>query len=545
METAADLLEHAFVIDADETMDRADELMQASRHEYAAVVSAGVVIGICSRSWLRQMVGGRYGFALYASARVREHVSPDYHTFPADTPLRQLLDTTLAREDEDFYHDIVITENHGRLAGLVSTLRLVRAQSQLMVGQYHLVDLQREELEHVNESLRESLVQRQALEHKMVRDAKSALLQSLAGGIAHEINNKLVPIMGYAELMSQQATVSGDAELAGYCETVRTSALESAQIIRQLLQLSKPSAPALTVLDLREPVQQALTFTQLRIKESATAFDLELPESEVSVLADATQIKQLVVNLVLNALDAMSKRDSRRLSVRLTVSGDSASLTVHDSGSGIAADCIDRIFDPFFTTKSPDEGTGLGLSVCSAIARQHDGMISVESEPGLGSTFTVTLPVGRPSTHAPAHALAADTGNSTNGDYRGMPALVVDDELASGQLVKHTLERMMGLDVSYVTDGAMAVEQLRERSYALVVSDMRMPKLDGTELFAWIKEHQPAMASRIVFITGDAAAERNDAVRRAGARVLLKPFKVDTLAAECRMILANAPLLRP
>jgi signal transduction histidine kinase/CheY-like chemotaxis protein len=540
--TAADLIEHTFQIDAGETVESADQIMQATRHEYAAVVADGRVIGICSRSMLRQMVGGRYGFALHARDHVRAHLNAVHHMFNGSTPLRSLLDVTLAREDEEFYHDAVIVDDEQRLIGLVSTLRLVRAQSQLMADQYLLLDRQRAELEEVNDSLRESLELQQKLERQVVQEAKSALLQSLAGGIAHEINNKLVPIMGYAELMAQQAAVWGDAEFEEYCVTVRTCALESAQIIRQLLELSKPSAPALVPLDLRKPIEQAMTFTQLRIKESDTTFDLELPEIEVNVLADATQIKQLIVNLVLNAVDAMRRSDVRRLTVRLTASGDSATLVVRDSGSGISMDSIDRIFDPFFTTKDLDEGTGLGLSVCSAIVRQHDGTIAVESTLGRGTAFTVTLPLGRPTAVSPTPTPAGGvrTQGPAPADWRGRPVLVVDDEVGSGQLVKHALERTMGLNVTWVTDGELAVGRLLEHDYALVVSDMRMPKLNGMELLAWIKEHRPAMTSRILFITGDAGADRIDTVKRAGVRLLLKPFKVDALAQECRTILANA-----
>ncbi len=541
MPTAANLIEHTFVIDADATMETADRIMQATRHEYAAVVSDGLVKGICSRSMLRRMVGGRYGFALYARELVRKHVNAVDRMFNWNTPLRELLDVTLAREDEDFYHDVVIVDDEQRLVGLVSTLRLVRAQSQLMADQYLLLDRQRSELERVNGSLRDSLAQQQALERHMVQEAKSALLQSLAGGIAHEINNKLVPIMGYAELMAQQAVIWGDSELEEYCGTVRTCALESARIIRQLLQLSKPSAPALMPLDLREAVEQAMTFTQLRLKESDTTFALDMPQSEVIVLADATQIKQLIVNLVLNAIDAMKQSEVRRLSVSLATVHDVATLSVRDSGSGIPAHCIDRIFDPFFTTKRPDEGTGLGLSVCSAIARQHDGEISVESEIGRGSAFVVTLPIGRRLAAAlPTPSMSDEMRDTQTRDYRGQAALVVDDEVGSGHLVKHALERMIGLEVSWVPDGEVAIERLREHDYALIVSDMRMPKVDGMELLAWIHEHRPAMGSRILFITGDTVADRNDAALRAGARLLLKPFKVDALAFECREILGAA-----
>jgi len=535
------MVEHAFAIDADETVERADEMMQATQHEFAAVVSDGRVIGTCSRGKLRQMVGGRYGFALHARRRLRDYVEADGNTFNSNTSLRELLDLSLAREDEKFYHDIVIVDGEQRLVGLVSTLRLVRAQSQIMADQNLQLNQQRDELEQVNTSLRESLEQQRALERRVVQEAKSALLQTLAGGIAHEINNKLVPIIGYSEMMAEEAGSRVDREFEGYCVTIRTAALESAQIIRQLLELSKPPAPALVRLDLREPVEMAMTFTHLLIKESDTAFELDLPEGAVIVLADATQIKQLVVNLVLNAIDAMGASAERRLLVRLTASGEIATLLVRDSGDGIPAGGIDRIFDPFYTTKRPDKGTGLGLSVCSSIARQHHGEISVESEVGRGSTFKVTLPLGLASSlpQAAAPESASRAPGAQGREYHGLSALVADDEAASGQLVKRALEHAMGLDVEWVPDGEAAVERLRQRDYALVVSDMRMPKLGGMELLAWVTEHRPRLASRILFITGDEGAEGIEALERGGALLLLKPFKLGALTTACRTILAQ------
>ncbi len=163
---AADLVEHTFAIDADETMENADHIMQRTGHEYAAVVSNGTVIGTCSRSLLRRLVGGRYGFALYARDFVRKHADSTHEMFNANTPLRELLDTALAREDEDFYHDVLVVDDERRLVGLVSTLVLVRAQSRLMADQYLLRDRQRAELERVNGSLRESLEAEGAAEHR-------------------------------------------------------------------------------------------------------------------------------------------------------------------------------------------------------------------------------------------------------------------------------------------------------------------------------------------------------------------------------------------
>ncbi len=227
-------------------------------------------------------------------------------------------------------------------------------------------------------------------------------MRTLAGGIAHEINNKLAPIIGYAGTRWPSGPLNGatgNSKMLRHGEDLRLAPKVGADHSPATVELSKPSAPALMPLDLREPIRQAMTFLQLRIKESEHDVRTRpAARRRRVVLAEATQIKQLIVNLRPERDRCDGERRSAGGCPFASPSPGPISsevLLVRDSGSGIAADCIDRVFDPFFTTKRSDKGTGLGLSVCSAIVRQHDGEISVESATGEGSTFTVTLPLAR------------------------------------------------------------------------------------------------------------------------------------------------------
>jgi signal transduction histidine kinase len=235
---------------------------------------------------------------------------------------------------------------------------------------------------------------RRLLEHDMLRQAKADMVQTLVGGMAHELNNKLMPVVGFSEVLIEEATRSGAAQFLEYARVIHEGALEASRIIRQLHQISRPGADAEHVpCDLRETTEQAIKLVALRVKEAEIALDVQLPAAPVMVKADAGQIKQVVVNLVWNAIDAMKTAADRRLVVHLEATGKSATLSCIDRGAGIAPDILPRIFDPFFTTKGPTAGTGLGLSLCFAIVKQHGGNIRVQSAPGAGAAFHVVLPL--------------------------------------------------------------------------------------------------------------------------------------------------------
>ena len=245
-------------------------------------------------------------------------------------------------------------------------------------------------------ALLDDITEQRVLERRMQQKEKSALLESLVGGIAHEINNKLSPIIGYADLLSNEVRhLHTTADLEHYCLIIRDSALESAKIIRQLLQLSRPHKVETAPCELRQLVQDAVNLLRFRLRDLGCQVNLSLPANECWLMADAAQIKQVVINLVLNAADAMEGRPNRQLQLKVVLSGKHFHLLVSDTGHGVKPEHVARIFDPFFTTKSPDRGTGLGLSVCYSVVKQHDGEISLAETSAHGSTFKVTLPCGQ------------------------------------------------------------------------------------------------------------------------------------------------------
>lgn len=395
-------------------------------------------------------------------------------------------------------------------------------------------------------ALIDDITEQRALEQRMAQGEKSALLESLVGGIAHELNNKLSPVLGYAELLLMSCEPRTELkEFRSSCEIISQSACEASEIVRQLLQLSRPTALELSACDLRAVVEDALPILRFRLRQGACTVQLDMPHEAVMVKSDAAQIKQLIVNMALNAIDAMSSRPTGTLTLRVQVVNGCGILWINDTGCGIAAEHRSRIFDPFFTTKSPQQGTGLGLSVCFSIIKQHKGEITLERTSSAGTSFRISLPLAAAE---PVETLLdfADEEEEEE-SYAALAlredrlrVLVVDDEEFITRLVQEALWRQFKARVVQVQTGEQAVERLQQESFDLVISDVRMPGLDGFGLFSWIRDHQPETIARFMFITGDAgSADLNMELGQLGVPVLRKPFRTKELIAECETLLAK------
>lgn len=392
-------------------------------------------------------------------------------------------------------------------------------------------------------ALLDDVTEQRVLEHRLIQKEKSAMLDSLVGGIAHEINNKLAPIIGFSELLLGQLERGQPAEkLARYCSMIRESAMDSAKIIRQLLQLSRPVTADLVACDVRELVREVVSFLGFRIRECGCEIILNLPKEETFIRADSTQMKQVVINLTLNALDALQARPQKQLRFTVTVEEERVALKVTDTGQGIKPEHLQHIFDPFFTTKEPDRGSGLGLSVCLSIVRQHGGEISVKSTWNSGSEFEIVLPKASKIDVSAASRLTERPAAENNGSDSEPPSgrkrvLVVDDEEFITSMIQEILRNEMNCTVERVANGLRAVARLKQSDFDFVISDVRMPELDGFGLFEWLKENRPRLAERFMFITGDAGSlGLNQKLESLGVRVLRKPFKMEVLIRECQRL---------
>ncbi|HYS17597.1 MAG TPA: response regulator [Candidatus Binatia bacterium] len=388
------------------------------------------------------------------------------------------------------------------------------------------------DLERHNRSLEQVIAERT---QRLVQSEKVATMGSLLAGVAHELNNPLAIVMGQAHLLRGGAK---DAALIQRADKILAGADRCARIVRNFLALARQRPPERSEMHLDLIVQEAIELLGYDLRTSNVEVVLDLADELPVVWADAHQLHQVVVNLVANAVQAMRPMDAgRRLVITTRSEREPAriSLAVADSGPGIPAEIQTRIFEPFFTTKPPGEGTGLGLSLCRRMLEEHGGVITVESEVGQGATFRLELPV----VSRPASARKAPEVESLP-PIAGKAILVVDDEVDLAATLAEALQED-GHQVEVAAHGAMALEMLERRAYDLILSDTKMPVLDGERFFAEVERRFPGLRRRIIFVTGDILSrEKREFLERTGAPHLLKPFDLREVRQTVHRMLLDA-----
>ena len=373
----------------------------------------------------------------------------------------------------------------------------------------------------------------------MKQREKQMLFETLVAGIAHELNNKLTPVLGFAELLG---VCTDPVARQSYTKCIGKSVMEAAMIIRQLLQLSRPENTCKQAIDLCEVVNESLVMLKFQARECGAEMSTKLPAEPIFIHADAAQIKQVIINLAINALHAVESVAAPRLEIEVGQGDGCGLIAVTDNGVGIAPEIIGRIFDPFFTTKSPDRGSGLGLSVCLGIVRQHDGAITVESEPGKGARFAATFPLaaGSRALAEPA-AEVTPAAARTAEPARAWRVLVVEDEESVRVLLREVLVMRFNCQVDTVGNGALALDLAGAGQYDLIVSDIRMPEMSGTEFYRRLREVRPELAGHFVFVTGHAGErELEEEIARWNVPLVKKPFSMARLADVCQPFLTRS-----
>ena len=383
--------------------------------------------------------------------------------------------------------------------------------------------------------------ERAELEEHLTQARKMEAIGHLAGGVAHDFNNLLTPIIGYTELVRSSLPASDPiyADLA----VVLEAAEGARQLVRQLLAFGRKQALEVRPLDLSEQVRKIEKILRAMIPESIELV-LRLPNERVVIRADATQLQQVVLNLVVNAQDAMSKTGGKlEVSVERVErveadaeleleAGAYGVLCVADSGHGIDEATQARLFEPFFTTKERGKGTGLGLATVYGIVKQHRGAVTVSSEPGRGAKFSVFFPC----TKELVQPLAASVGALPG---RGETVLVAEDDSSVRTLVKSVLERN-GYRVLVAEDGLAALSLARQEKgrIDLLLTDVIMPGMKGRALRDALLESFPEL--RVLFMsgyTGDVLTGLGGLDR--DVALVTKPFTPDVLLTGVRKLLCG------
>lgn len=385
---------------------------------------------------------------------------------------------------------------------------------------------------------------RRVLEEQVRQSQKMEAVGRLAGGIAHDFNNLLMVIRGYAEIVLLEAGITAGARKS--VETIVRTADSAASLTRQLLSFSRKHVFSPQVLELNSVVSR-MSEMLLGVLREEMEFKVKLNPEEVYVSADRGQMEQVVMNLVVNARDAMPKGgkltlETARVRIDLTRAsrfsavppGDYVMLAVSDTGVGMDAETQSRIFEPFFTTKSRDEGTGLGLSVVYNIVRGSGGHVRVDSELGRGTTLRTFFPrVATPPAQEaePSHATIPSTGMET--------ILVAEDQPELRWMICQFLQER-GYSVLEAKDGRDAVELAEQYNSAIdvVLTDVVMPFLRGPEVARRISESRPQI--KVIFMSGYTEGEVTPEGQNgweAQAALLQKPFELDLLAVKIREVL--------
>jgi two-component system, cell cycle sensor histidine kinase and response regulator CckA len=374
------------------------------------------------------------------------------------------------------------------------------------------------------------------MERAAQQQDRLAAVGQLAAGIAHDFNNLLTSMIGYAELLQLRPELTDEPAL----EHIIEQGERAAQLTQQILDFGRQSARNPKPLDLGAFLEKALQFVERTVPENIR-LGLEVSGSGHVVNADATQLQQVLTNLALNARDAMPA--GGRLSFRLhgseTETPDASKkpyvmLEVSDTGAGITPDVMQHIFEPFFTTKPPGKGTGLGLAQVYGIIKQHDGEITVNSQVGQGTTFTIALPT---ALRAAPDVEQRSVNKLPQGT--GETILLVEDDLSVRQVTRTILERL-NYQVLTADDGIEALDLYRQhqRDIRLVISDAVMPNMNGLELVHALRTESPDV--RVLMISGyRQSADWDDAARQSLVGWLTKPPNLSELAAILRETLAE------
>src|SRR2546425_895787 len=379
-----------------------------------------------------------------------------------------------------------------------------------------------------------SFAELQETQAQLIQADKLTALGTLLSGMAHELNNPLSTIEVSIELMKRQASLPGP--VRARLDVVEKECERASQIIRSLLVFARRTPPERRPVDVNDVIRAALVLQapefDLNHIRVVTALD-PMPR----IWADPHQLQQVLLNLFSNAVHAMKSALGRGvLTVRSSDAGATVSVVVEDDGPGIPAANLGRIFDPFFTTKAAGEGTGLGLSLSFGIVESHGGSITAENIAGTGARFTVTLPVvERPEA---AEAVPSPVAPAT----RCARVLVVDDE---DQLRKLVTEVVIGLghQVEETPSGLDAIARLASHDYDVILLDVRLPDLDGKAIWRRLLVDRPALAARIVFMTGDTmSAETQAFLMEAGRPVLTKPLTIERIQRAVNEALTAPPI---
>jgi len=385
------------------------------------------------------------------------------------------------------------------------------------------------------------------LRDRAEEQGRFAAAGELLGGVAHEVNNPLMAIATHAEL--RLADPELPAEQRTEMQSILRQAQRAAKLLRGLLRFVRAGEKRAASVNMNDVVRSAIDLVSYRFSVDEISIEGRLDPALPAVMGDANRLEQVLVNLLSNAIDALrSVKPPRRLTVDSFVDDGRVCVSVTDNGPGVAAEIAERLFRPFATTKGR-RGTGLGLYISRQLVREAEGDLDLVRHPERGARFVVrvpsavvtpaavpeTTPAPPPPLPQPQPSVAASAPAARDASLAGVRVLLVDDE----ELIRRPMARFLtkrGAEVSEAGDGVAALERLRAGlEPQVILADLRMPRMDGAEFYERLQEERPALAERVLFLSGDMTQLAGRVLAEVPPdRVLVKPVELVELEQRIR-----------
>src|SRR5665213_1367105 len=395
-----------------------------------------------------------------------------------------------------------------------------------------------ENIEQSQAQLQQTVETLKNTQAQLIQSKKLSAVGEFVAGVAHELNNPLAAVMGFSEILKD---TGADDKHHRHLEMIFKSAQRCQKIVQSLLSFARRHQPERKPVAVNKLVEDVIEIVAYQLRTSNVEVKLGLAPQLPVLLADGHQIQQVMINLINNARQAIeAHQPSGKISVTTETDGQVIRIAVHDNGPGISPENLKRIFDPFFTTQGVGKGTGLGLSLCYGLIKEHGGSITPASQPGKGTTFTIELPVTDESAAVAENAVAVPAAGPDNPQAgAGQKILLIDDEEMLLEMIRDDLQRH-GYAVAAANCGEAALREMHAQKFDAICCDLKMPGLNGRQVYDWIRVSRPDLSRRVIFMTGDII---NDSLQKfldqEKIHCLNKPFALGELRQTIQTMLAK------
>ncbi len=356
------------------------------------------------------------------------------------------------------------------------------------------------------------------LEQKLFQAEKLSSFGNLLTGLTHELNNRVSPILAYSQLLI--STTNNDKDLERL-RNIEQSAESIKSLVESLLYFSPDKGQQnLENISLKELSDNVLSLLRYKFNTKNISISSHFKENTPDINGDKKQLSRVLLNILNNSYEAM-EQNGGNLSISSGFDNRTCQIIIEDTGTGISTDNLPKILDPFFTTKTDKNNVGLGLSIAYNLLQNHQGSIDISSEERSGTTVTITLPI---TLDTPVY----DVPIKKDTQHKTATILIIDDDEILRDVMKDILEELYHVETA--VNGNQAIDKITLKDYSVILTDLRMPGIDGQKLYKWIKENRPGLETKVVFTTGDTYdPEINSFIKSTGNNIITKPFYIDDL----------------